>query len=322
MAGSPFIESLRAEIRVRGYSLRTEKTYIFWIKRFILFHGKRHPRDMGPEEIKAFLSWLAVSRHVAVNTQKVALNALVFLYQKVMHRQLGELGFQPARKQRRLPVVLTPEEVFKIINQLSDRNQLVIQMLYGSGLRISECLRLRVQDICFSSLAVTVKDGKGNKDRITLLSKHLVAPLQEMVNLALAVQKTDNEQGLGPSLPDALGRKYPNAFRSPGWMYIFPSSTLCPHPLTGELCRHHLHDTVIRKALQAAVRASDIRKKISCHTFRHSFATHLLQSGCDIRTVQELLGHNDVSTTQIYTHVIGQHFAGTTSPLDRFQLLK
>lgn len=319
MAGSPFIESLRAEIRVRGYSLRTEKTYIFWIKRFILFHDKRHPRDMGPEEIKAFLSWLAVSRHVAVNTQKVALNALVFLYQKVMHRQLGDLGFQPARKQRRLPVVLTPEEVFKIIDLLSDRNQLVIQMLYGSGLRISECLRLRVQDICFSSLAVTVKDGKGNKDRVTLLSRHLVAPLQEMVNLALAVQTTDNEQGLGPSLPDALGRKYPNAFRSQGWMYIFPSSTLCPHPLTGELCRHHLHDTVVRKALQTAVRASGIRKKISCHTFRHSFATHLLQSGCDIRTVQELLGHNDLSTTQIYTHVIGQHFAGTTSPLDRFQ---
>jgi len=321
MAGSPFIESLRAEIRVRGYSLRTEKTYIFWIKRFILFHGKRHPRDMGPEEIKAFLSWLAISRHVAVNTQKVALNALVFLYQKVMNRQLGDLGFQPARKQRRLPVVLTPEEVFKIIDLLSDRNQLVIQILYGSGLRISECLRLRVQDICFSSLAVTVKDGKGNKDRVTLLSRHLVAPLQEMVNLALAVQKTDNEQGIGPSLPDALGRKYPKAFRSPGWMYIFPSSTLCPHPLTGELCRHHLHDTVIRKALQTAVRASGIRKKISCHTFRHSFATHLLQSGCDIRTVQELLGHNDLSTTQIYTHVIGQHFAGTTSPLDRFQHL-
>ncbi|TVQ69149.1 MAG: integron integrase [Oceanospirillales bacterium] len=320
MAGSPFIESVRSEIRLRGYSLRTEKTYIYWIKQFIYFHGKRHPCEMGAEEVKSFLSWLSVTRHVAVNTQKVALNALVFLYHKVLNQELGELGFQPARKQQRLPVVLTTEEVFKIIEQLSDRNRLIIQMLYGSGLRISECLRLRIQDICFSSLAVTVKDGKGNKDRVTLLSKQLVPALEEMIKVAIDVQKQDNANGIGPSLPYALGRKYPNAFKTPGWMYIFPSSTLCPHPLTGEVCRHHLHDSVVRKALQTAVRDSGVRKKISCHTFRHSFATHLLQSGCDIRTVQELLGHNDVSTTQIYTHVIGQHYAGTTSPLDRLHL--
>lgn len=320
MAGSPFIESIRSEIRLRGYSLRTEKTYIYWIKQFIFFNDKRHPREMGAEEVKSFLSWLSVTRHVAVNTQKVALNALVFLYQKVLKQELGELGFQPARKQQRLPVVLTTEEVFKIIEQLSDRNKLIIQMLYGSGLRISECLRLRVQDICFSSLAVTVKDGKGNKDRVTLLSKQLVPALEDMIKVAIDVQKQDNANGIGPSLPYALGRKYPNAFRSPGWMYIFPSSTLCPHPQTGEVCRHHLHDSVIRKALYVAVRASGVRKKVSCHTFRHSFATHLLQAGCDIRTVQELLGHNDLSTTQIYTHVIGRHYAGTTSPLDRFHL--
>ena len=320
MAGSPFIESIRSEIRLRGYSLRTEKTYIYWIKQFIFFNDKRHPREMGAQEVKTFLSWLSVTRHVAVNTQKVALNALVFLYHKVLKQELGELGFQPARKQQRLPVVLTTEEVFKIIEQLSDRNKLIIQMLYGSGLRISECLRLRVQDICFSSLAVTVKDGKGNKDRVTLLSKQLVPALEEMIKVAIDVQKQDNANGIGPSLPYALGRKYPNAFRSPGWMYIFPSSTLCPHPQTGEVCRHHLHDSVIRKALYVAVRASGVRKKVSCHTFRHSFATHLLQAGCDIRTVQELLGHNDLSTTQIYTHVIGRHYAGTTSPLDRFHL--
>ena len=320
MAGSPFIESIRSEIRLRGYSLRTEKTYIYWIKQFIFFNDKRHPREMGAEEVKSFLSWLSVSRHVAVNTQKVALNALVFLYHKVLKKDLGELGFQPARKQQRLPVVVTSEEVFKVIEQLSDRNKLIIQMLYGSGLRISECLRLRIQDICFSSLAVTVKDGKGNKDRVTLLSKQLVPALEEMIKVAIDVQKQDNANGIGPSLPYALGRKYPNAFRSPGWMYIFPSSTLCPHPQTGEVCRHHLHDSVIRKALYVAVRASGVRKKVSCHTFRHSFATHLLQAGCDIRTVQELLGHNDLSTTQIYTHVIGRHYAGTTSPLDRFHL--
>lgn len=192
-----------------------------------------------------------------------------------------------------------------------------MSLLYGSGLRVSECLRLWVQDIDLEHLSITVKDGKGRKDRQTLLSRSLVPMLKQRIEQARALQQQDNLRGIGPSLPFALGRKYPSAYRQPGWMYLFPSTCLCAHPLTGVLCRHHLHDSVIRKALQPAVVASGIRKKVNCHTFRHSFATHLLQSGYDIRTVQELLGHNDVATTQIYTHVIGQHYAGTVSPLDK-----
>ncbi len=193
-------------------------------------------------------------------------------------------------------------------------------MLYGSGLRITECLRLRIQDIDLKNLSVTVKDGKGKKDRRTILSHHCAKQLKPIIEEAIQLQKIDNRQGIGPSLPFALSKKYPNAFRQTAWMYIFPSLSLCPHPDTGEVVRHHLHASSIRKALQTAVKMSEIRKKINCHTFRHSFATHLLEQGQDIRTVQELLGHNDLNTTQIYTHVIGQHFAGAVSTLDRLGL--
>ena len=314
---SPFIEELRADMRLRGYSLKTEKSYLSWIRQFIYFHKKRHPNDMGAEEVKAFLSWLANERHVAVNTQKVALNALVYLYHKALNQELGDLNFSLATKQRSLPVVLSPEEVQRILNELTGRNKLIIELLYGSGLRVSEALRLRVQDINFCNAAVTVRDGKGKKDRQTLLSQRLIEPLKQAIETALTVQIEDNKNELGPSMPNALDRKYPNAFKQPGWMFVFPATSICKHPYSGILCRHHLHDSVVRKALQPAVRAAKIFKKVNCHTFRHSFATHLLQAGCDIRTVQELLGHNDVSTTQIYTHVIGQHYAGTASPLDR-----
>lgn len=316
---SPFMEMLRSEMRLRGHSLRTEKSYLYWIRQFIRFHNMKHPTEMGAKEVKGFLTWLAVERHVAVNTQKVALNALVFMYHKVLKIELGELGFKLAQKQQRLPIVLTPEEVLKILNQLEGRNRVIIEMLYGSGLRVSECLGLRVQDICLTSCSVTVRDGKGNKDRQTLLSQNLIEPLTSLISEALVVQRRDNEKGVGPSMPFALAKKYPKAFKTPGWMFIFPSSKLCAHPITGELCRHHLHDSVVRKALKPAVAKAAVYKKVNCHTFRHSFATHLLQNGCDIRTVQELLGHNDVSTTQIYTHVIGQHYAGTMSPLDRLK---
>lgn len=314
---SPFIEELRADMRLRGYSLKTEKTYLGWIRQYIYFNNKRHPAELGAPEVRAFLSWLANERHVAVNTQKSALNALVYLYQKALDKELGNLNFSLATKQRQLPVVLSPDEVARILKHLSGRNRLIIELLYGSGLRVSEALRLRVQDVSFSSLALTIRDGKGRKDRQTLLSPRLVKSIQSAINNALNTQTEDNKQGVGPSLPDALDRKYPNAFKQPGWMFIFPSTTLCAHPYTGVLCRHHLHDSVVRKALKPAVSKAQIFKKVNCHTFRHSFATHLLQTGCDIRTVQELLGHNDVSTTQIYTHVIGQHYAGTVSPLDR-----
>lgn len=317
MAKSALLEKVRQEIRLRGYSVRTEKTYLIWIRRYIRFHNTTHPAAMGADEVRAYLTWLAVDRHVAVNTQKVALNALAFLYHKVLLMELGDLGFQHAKQHRRLPTVLSRTEVSSILLQMPVKYRLIFSLLYGSGLRITECLRLRIQDLGFSDGSLTVRDGKGGKDRKTILSQSLYLQLQKAVDSAVEVQRQDNRQGIGPSLPYALGRKYPNAYREPGWMFIFPSSGLCPHPITGEVCRHHLHDSAPRRVLKKAVtKALLLGKRVSCHTFRHSFATHLLESGRDIRTVQELLGHSDVSTTQIYTHVLGQHFAGTVSPLD------
>lgn len=314
MAQSPFIEQIRQELRLRQYSLRTEKSYLYWIKGYILFHRKQHPDNMGVEEVKSFLLWLVNDRHVAVNTQKQALCALVFLYQQILHKPLGELDFVRTSRQRYLPTVLTREEIQRVLQHVQGKTALIIQLLYGCGLRISECLRLRVKDINLSHLSVTIHDGKGKKDRVTLLSRSLAAPLQQEIGKALAIQREDNSQGIGPSLPGALHKKYPNAYRQPGWMFIFPSSGICRHPFHGYWCRHHLHDSAIRKTLKQAVVAAGIGEPVSCHTFRHSFATHLLEQGADIRTVQELLGHNDVRTTQIYTHVLGQHYAGTLSP--------
>ncbi len=314
---SPFLETVRGEIRLRGYSLRTEKSYITWIKRFIIFIGKRHPASAGHQEVKDFLSWLATDRHVAINTQKVALNALVFLYHKVLKRDLGDLGFTLASRQRHLPSVLDPNEVQRILNVCNDRNRLVFQLMYGSGLRVSECLRLRIQDIDLGRLALTIKDGKGRKDRQTLISPSIKEKLNETMIHAINIQAADKEQGVGSAMPAALGRKYPNAHITPAWAFLFPSTTWCKHPITGVTCRYHLHPSVVRKALKrATAKAGIVNKRVTCHTFRHSFATQLLATGTDIRTVQELLGHNDVKTTQIYTHVIGQHYAGTVSPLD------
>lgn len=240
------------------------------------------------------------------------------MYHKVFNQQLGDLGFTLASKQRSLPTVLSPKEVAGILEQLNGRNRLIIELLYGSGLRVSECLRLRVKDIDLDRKSLTIYDGKGRKDRQTLLGRSVVKSMNAAIEGGIAQQRTDNQSGVGCSLPEALSRKYPNAYRSDAWAFIFPSSTLCIHPYTNQLCRHHLHDTVVvRRFLQAAVQRADVtRKRVNCHTFRHSFATHMLAAGSDIRTIQELLGHNDLSTTQIYTHVLGQHYAGTTSPLD------
>lgn len=317
MAKSPFMESIRKDIRLRGYSIRTEHTYLYWIRHFIWYNNKQHPSNLGKQEVKNFLTYLTIERHVSVNTQKTALNALAFMYNKVLEKPLGELGFKLATKQRVIPTVLSVNEVKQIIDNLSGIHRLAISIMYAGGLRVSECLRLRIQDINFDHLSLTIKDGKGNKDRNTLLSKKLVGDLKQQLINAKEIQQKDNKKGLGPSLPFALDRKYPNAFRQFGWMFIFPSTNLCNHPVSNKLCRHHLHTSVIRKALKKAKENTTIIKRINCHTFRHSFATHLLESGTDIRTVQELLGHNDVKTTQIYTHVLGQHYAGTTSPLDR-----
>ncbi len=317
MAKSPFLNQIRQNLRMRGYSLRTEKNYLYWIKDYIRYHKLQHPTALTGDHVVAYLSYLANSRDVAINTQKSALNALAFLYNQFLNQPLGDLGFKYAKRQRRLPIVLSAQEVQMILKALSGRDKIIFSILYGSGLRITECLRLRIQDIDFHKGSLTVRDGKGGKDRQTILSSSLTMSLEGLINQAIELQQKDNLQGIGPSLPHMLGKKYPNAYRQPAWMFVFPSTAICKHPITNQLCRHHLHDSVPRKALRAAVQSCGLnRKKISCHTFRHSFATQLLQNGRDIRTVQELLGHTDVATTQIYTHVLGQHFAGTSSPLD------
>ncbi len=272
-----------------------------------------------PSQVSAYLTYLAMQRQVSVNTQKTALNALAFMFEKFLKREMGDLGFKLANKQQTLPTVLSVEEVKLVIAQLNGRNKLILQLLYGSGLRVGECLRLRVQDIDLSRFALTVHNGKGRKDRQTLLSTQLKSALEAQIRSAIALQRKDNDQGVGCSMTVALSRKYPNAFKSEKWAYIFPASKLCHHPITGEICRHHLHPTVVRKFLSEALKSSGLKhKRVTAHTFRHSFATHMLARGADIRTVQELLGHNDVSTTQIYTHVLGRHYAGTSSPLDSF----
>ncbi|MEX0962562.1 MAG: integron integrase [Pseudohongiellaceae bacterium] len=314
---SKFLEGVRTNIRMRGYSLSTEKTYLLWIRRFINFTGNEHPAKVSLSKIGEFLTYLAVQRQVSVNTQKTALNALAFLFEKYLKRQMGDLGFRLARKQRTLPTVLSVEDVRKVLAELEGRNKLILQLLYGSGLRVGECLRLRVQDVDLDRFALTVHNGKGRKDRQTLLSPTLKDALLDRIELGIEIQRKDNIRGVGCSLTTALSRKYPRAYKTDAWAYLFPSSRLCAHPISGEICRHHLHPTVVRKFISLAARLSGLdRQRITAHTFRHSFATHMLSSGADLRTVQELLGHNDVSTTQIYTHVLGRHYAGTTSPLD------
>jgi len=314
---SQFLEEIRSSMRMRGYSLSTEKTYLLWIRRFIHFTGNVHPSNVPLSQIGSYLTYLAVKRGVSVNTQKTALNALAYLFEKHLKREMGDLGFKLATKQRTIPNVLSVEEVRSVLSELAGRNKLILQLLYGSGLRVGECLRLRIQDIDLNRFALTIFNGKGRKDRQTLLSTKLKTALEKQIEFAAEIQRNDNRRGVGCSLPPGLSRKYPNAFKSDAWAFIFPASKLCHHPMTGEICRHHLHPTVVRKFLSVAVDSSGLKmKRVTAHTFRHSFATHMLARGADLRTVQELLGHNDVATTQIYTHVLGRHYAGTSSPLD------
>ena len=314
---SSFLNNVRSACRLRNFSLKTEKTYLYWIRRYIVFNDMRHPEECGDLEVIAFLSYLAESKKVSVNTQKIALNALVFLYRHVIKRELGDLGFTSARKQRQLPVVLSRSEVKLVIDHLSGRNKLIFQLLYVSGFRISECLRLRIKDIDFDRQCLTVVDGKGKKDRPTMLAESLIPALRAQIEYATHLQNNDAKQGIGVAMDVALARKYPKAAFSPAWAFLFPSSRWCEHPVSGVVCRYHLHPSIPSRVLKSALTAAGLNhKRVNCHTFRHSFATHLLASGRDIRTVQELLGHNDVSTTQIYTHVLGQHYAGTISPVE------
>jgi integron integrase len=314
------LDQVRDLIRLKHYSIRTEQAYLGWIRRFIRFHHKRHPKEMGKTEIEAFLTHLAVQENVAASTQNQAMNAILFLYRNVLKQDLGWLeDVTRAKRPARLPVVLTMEEVQAVLARLEGRYRLMASLLYGSGLKLMECLRLRVKDLELTRRELIVRDGKGSKDRITLLPDKLIQPLQTQLERVKALHQQDLQQGFGAVyLPDALERKYPNANREWAWQYVFPADKRSIDPRSGVERRHHLGETALQQAVRNAVRQAGIDKPASCHTFRHSFATHLLANGYDIRTVQELLGHKDVRTTMIYTHVLNRGSKGVRSPLDGF----
>jgi integron integrase len=312
------LDQVRDAIRLKHYSYRTEQTYVQWIRRYILFHSKRHPNQMGVPEIEAFLTHLAVQEHVAASTQNQALSALLFLYREVLFLPLdARIDAVRAKPSRKLPTVLTKDEVRSVIVNMTGVHRLIVQTLYGSGLRLREAMQLRVKDLDFPQYQIVVRDAKGHDSRVTMLPVSLVEPLQEHLQGVQRLHQQDLEQGYGATvLPFALARKYPNANRQWYWQFVFPSSTRRQDPRSGVVVRYHLHESGLQKAVKQAVRCAGIQKRVGCHTFRHSFATHLLQNGYDIRTVQELLGHKDVKTTMIYTHVLNRGGRGVKSPLD------
>lgn len=319
MSTSPFLESIRHILRAKHYSIQTEKAYLLWIKRFIIFNQKRHPKDMGEQEVSNYLTYLAVDRQVTSSTQNLALCSIVFMYKHVFERELTLLSDTVrAKAPTRVPMVLSNQEATAIIKELNPPYHLMFSLLYGCGLRKAELLRLRIKDIDFDGNSIYVFRGKGAKDRVTLLPKILIEPLKAQIDKVEDLHNKDLAEGEGKtSLPSGLSRKYPKAITQFKWQYLFPSTVRCKHPTDGYFCRHHLHWTSLTKTLRTAVEKTGIRKHVTAHTFRHTFATQLLLNGADIRTVQELLGHNDLKTTQIYTHVVGQHSSGTLSPIDR-----
>lgn len=309
-------EQFHALMRAHHYSIRTEKSYWYWIRFYLRFHQMRHPLELGPSEVNQFLSWLASERQVAAATQNLALNAIVFLYARVLERPLGDIGETiRAKRPPRLPVVLSHQEAMAIIGQLAAPYDLLASLMYGAGLRVVEASRLRVKDIDFDKQLIIVRDGKGGKDRTTLLPASLIAPLTERIALIRGRRQVREPFYQVPvTVPFALKRKYPSASSSLQWQWLFPSAGVCVDA-DGDPVRHHVHVTSIQRAVRQAVQACGLGKPASSHTFRHTFATELLRRGSDIRTVQTLLGHADVRTTQIYTHVLGQAFAGVRSPL-------
>lgn len=315
---SRLLDQVREAIRTRHYSIRTEEAYVRWIREYILFFGKRHPSELGSAEVSAFVSHLAVKRQVAASTQNQALSALLFLYREVLGQAIEWIDdVERARRPRRLPVVLTKSEVRAVLGHLRAEMWLMASLLYGSGLRLMECVRLRVKDIDFARLQIVVREGKGDKDRVTVLSPSLVEPLRRQLERARALHQMDIREGYGRvHLPYSLARKYANAAREWGWQYVFPAIRRSFDPRTGQEQRHHISETSLQKAVKKALRDAGINKPASCHTLRHSFATHLLEDGYDIRTIQELLGHADVSTTMIYTHVLNKGARGVRSPLE------
>lgn len=316
------LEQARHWARIRHLSLRTEQAYVSWIKRYISFHAKRHPQELGAAEVTAFLTHLARERNVAASTQNQALNALVFLYHIVLKKELGDLT-ETARDRRplRLPLVLTREEVRRLLNALHSTWQLMGRMLYGTGLRLMECARLRVNDIDFAARQITVHDGKGRKDRLTVLPENLQAPLRDhLARVRLLWEQDQRDAVSGVWLPEALAVKDPNAGKEWPWQWVFPAKGLSTDPRTGVVRRHHVGEDGLQRAIKEAVRLAGLAKPASCHTLRHSFATHLLEGGSDIRTVQELLGHEDVNTTMIYTHLLNRPGLAVKSPLDNLDL--
>jgi integron integrase len=320
VASSPkLLDRVRWLLRAKHYSIRTEQAYVDWIRRFILFHRKRHPDEMGEREISDFLSHLAVEKKVSASTQNQAFSALLFLYQQVLDRKLDFIGdVQRVSRPAKIPVVFTPEEARRVLQQLHGENQLMAELLYGSGLRLMECLRLRVKDIDFGYGQIIVRDGKGLRQRVTVLPEGLRLELRHHLVHVRALHQRDLAAKRGRVyLPFALERKYRNAASSWPWQYVFPAAKLSTDPQSGELRRHHVLEKNLQNAVKLAIHRAGVNKAASCHTFRHSFATHLLENGHDIRTVQELLGHRDVATTMIYTHVMNKPGLAVHSPLDR-----
>jgi integron integrase len=317
-AGPRLLDRVRDKIRIKHYSIRTEQAYLDWIERFIRFHGKRHPAELAPLEVEAFLTDLAVVRRVAASTQNQAKSALLFLYKEVLDLELPWLDrVEKAKTPARLPVVLTRDEVTSVLSQLQGIHALIGRLLYGTGMRVMEGMRLRVKDVDFSRHEILIRDGKGFKDRVTMLPIAIAAQLRVQVALAREVHRADLDVGFGAVwLPYALARKYPQAPQEPGWQYVFPAEARSLDPRSGVVRRHHLSDQAFQRAMRQAARDAGLVKPATPHTLRHSFATHLLDAGYDIRTVQELLGHSDVSTTMIYTHVLNRGGRAVVSPLD------
>jgi integron integrase len=311
------MDRFRLFIRTRQLAYKTEKTYCYWVLYFIRYHNRRNPLQMGAVEVEQFLEHLATQRNVAPNTQKTALNALVFLYHKFLEKDLGQLRFSYSTRPKLLPTVFTHSEAKRVIDLMRGTSRLGASLMYGSGLRVSEVARLRVQDIELDRGVILVRESKGLKSRQTLLPESLKEPLTRQLEFVRVKHAGDIADGFGAVyLPYALERKYPNASRETGWQYLFPANRLSVDPRSGELRRHHVSEQTFQRAVRAAIRAAGILKKSGCHTFRHSFATRLLEQGTDLRSIQELLGHSDISTTQIYTHVVGLHQRGMKSPVD------
>jgi len=313
---SQLLDRVRDRVRTLHYSIRTEEAYINWVRQFIVFDNKRHPEEMGAAEVSKFLTYLARKRNVSASTQNQALSALLFLYREVLGKSIDRVeGVERAKKPQRLPVVFTGEEARAVLSHLRGESWLMASLLYGSGLRLMECIRLRVKDVDFAQSQIIVREG--NKDRVTVLPQSLVEPLKIQMGRAKAIHEMDLREGFGSvHLPFALARKYPDANREWCWQYVFPASRRSVDPGSGRVQRHHVAETVLQKAVKEAIRRAGINKPASCHTLRHSFATRLLENGYDIRTIQELLGHADLQTTMIYTHVLNKGGKGVRSPLD------